>query len=181
MSVLFQTERLLLREFTLDDAAALFELNADPEVIRYTGDPPFESIDAARTFLEHYDAYRLTGMGRWMVTRLSDGAVLGWCGLKSEPNEVDLGYRLHRRFWGHGYASEAAMACLEHGFHRLDLESIIGRVVAENTASRNVLLKCGMVFEKEVDCFQHPALQFRIRKADFHPTKTYSFVPSQKQ
>ncbi len=181
MSVLFQTERLLLREFTPDDAEALFELNADPEVIRYTGDPPFESIDAARAFLEQYDAYRLTGMGRWMVTRLSDGVVLGWCGLKSEHNEVDLGYRLHRRFWGQGYATEAAMACLEHGFHRLKLESIIGRVVAENTASRSVLLKCGMVFEKEVDCFQHPAVQFRIRKPDFHPTKTYSFVPSQKQ
>lgn len=181
MKYLFETDRLRFREFTPADAPALYELNADPEVIRYTGDPPFDSVEAALEFIRKYDAYSLTGMGRWAMELCLDGTFIGWCGLKQQEGEVDLGYRLHRRYWGHGYATEAAMACLEHGFSRLGHDSIIGRVMHQNIASRKVLEKCGMRYEKEIECQHHPAEQFRVLKTDFHPTKTYSFVPSQKQ
>lgn len=141
-----QTERLALRELYPSDAQFFYDLNSDPEVIRWTGDPPFESVEAAREFLEAYPDFRNHGYGRWAVERKADGEVIGWCGLKNHEEEgfVDLGFRFFRREWGKGYATEAAKACIDYGFLYLDLQSIIGRAASENKASIRVLQKCGM-------------------------------------
>jgi RimJ/RimL family protein N-acetyltransferase len=66
---------------------------------------------------------------------------LGWCGLKYlfETNEVDLGYRFMKKFWGKGYATEAALACIEYGFATLNLHQIVGRALPGNLASIKVL------------------------------------------
>jgi [ribosomal protein S5]-alanine N-acetyltransferase len=90
-----ETTRLYLREMTAADAENAYLLNLDPDVIRYTGDDPFESIEAARTFLEQYDHYQKYGFGRWAVIRKTDDAFLGWCGLKytKDLDEYDLGFR----------------------------------------------------------------------------------------
>lgn len=164
MHYVLETERCRLREMTPEDGAALFELNNDPEVIRYTGDGPFESVEAATRFLEKYDAYPRYGMGRWLVERKEDQAVLGWCGLKFLPdeNQVDLGYRFFRKYWGKGYATETARHCVDFGFERLHLDRIIGRSAIANMASVHVLEKCGLKFE----CFNHhfdeESVQFAI-------------------
>jgi [ribosomal protein S5]-alanine N-acetyltransferase len=136
-----------------DDAPHAFELNNDPKVIRYTGDSPFESEDAARIFLENYSDYEKFNMGRWAVIRKEDEQWLGWCGLKYLPenNEVDLGYRFHRRYWGHGYATETSLACIQYGFEKLKLNRIIGRVEKANYASVRVLEKCKMNFFRHID------------------------------
>lgn len=164
METLFSTARLHLREMVPDDAGNAFRLNSDPEVVRYTGDGPFDSIEATRAFLAAYPDYRLHGIGRWAVVRKADGAWLGWCGLKRHPNgEVDLGYRLLRAHWGQGYATEAALACLERGFAHHGLEWIIGRVARENLASVRVLEKVGMYYWKTDVCEHDPeALIYRI-------------------
>jgi ribosomal-protein-alanine N-acetyltransferase len=143
---LFESERLAFREFSLDDAPALYRLNADPEVIRYTGDPPFASPHEALSFLLNYDAYRVDGYGRWAVISKDNREFLGWCGLKNTAGDVDLGYRFFRSAWGQGYATEAALACLDYGFRQLDMKRIIARVLPENTASCRVLEKAGMTF-----------------------------------
>ena len=102
-------------------------------------------MEEARTFLEGYLDYRVHGMGRWVIVAKDGGAVLGWCGLKRDPHgEVDLGYRLHRRFWGRGVATETGAGALAYGFGPLALDRIVGRVVAENEASHRVLRKLGM-------------------------------------
>jgi len=117
MSTVARTERLTLRQFTLEDAADLFALNSDPEVIRYTGDLPFESVEAAEQFLDNYSAYGQTGFGRWAVIRNSDERFIGWSGLKlNEESLNDLGFRFFRDCWGKGYATESAKASLELGF-----------------------------------------------------------------
>ena len=152
MNKVLETPRLLLREFELSDAPYLFELNADPEVIQHTGDPPFDSVASARLFLENYSAYEETGFGRWAVIRSSDQVFLGWCGLKQHPDYVDLGYRFFKKEWGKGYASEAAKACINYGFEVLKLEVIVGRVVPENIASVRVLEKMGMHYWKSDTC-----------------------------
>jgi RimJ/RimL family protein N-acetyltransferase len=152
------TERLLLREMTPDDAEHAFLLNSDPEVIRHTGDVPFASVEAARTFLGNYTDYRVHGMGRWALVRSKDGRWLGWCGLKRHPNgEVDLGFRLLRAHRGQGYATEAGKACMELGFGRFALPYIIGRVAKENTASVRVLIKLGMRYWRTEACGHDPA------------------------
>ncbi|MCC7012770.1 MAG: GNAT family N-acetyltransferase [Planctomycetes bacterium] len=138
------TERLVLRELTADDAAEMFALNADPEVLRYLSDVPYASVDAARAFLEAYPEYRRRGFGRWAVIERESNSFVGWCGLKDIAGVVDLGYRLHRRFWSRGFATEAARASLRLGFERFALERVVGRALPANLASRRVLEKCGM-------------------------------------
>lgn len=142
------TPRLVLRELSVNDARSLFELNADDEVIRWTGDDPFDSEEAARTFLESYSSYQETGMGRWAVELKSTGEFIGWCGLKAHTDSgaVDLGFRLKKSVWNQGYATEAAKACLDYGFNQLGLLIIIGRVHPDNKASKRVLEKCGLTF-----------------------------------
>jgi [ribosomal protein S5]-alanine N-acetyltransferase len=147
MKVILETERLLLREFLADDAEGMFNLNSDPEVVLYTGDGPFESVEEARKFLEDYkQVYSKWGFGRWAVILKSNGETLGWCGLRQykEDEGVDLGFRFFKKHWGKGYATESALACTKYAFEKLKLEKLIGRARKENFASLRVLEKCGM-------------------------------------
>lgn len=167
-NIIIETPRLLLREFREEDASFFFELNEDPEVVRYTGDPPFGSVEEARQFLRDYGQYEKFGYGRWAVLLKSeekDGppAWIGWCGLKYTPelDETDIGFRFFRRYWGQGYATEAARACLDHGFGPLGLRQVVGRVMKGNKASIRVLEKIGMEFWKEFDFAEHPGLYYR--------------------
>lgn len=147
MSYLLETPRLYLREFLLEDDHSMYELNADPLVIQYTGDAAFPSPAAARRFLARYqrETYRRYGMGRLAVLRREDDSWLGWCGLKYHPDagKVDLGFRFFRRYWGNGYATEAGRACLEYGFRQLRLEVIVAHALKVNLASIRVLEKLG--------------------------------------
>jgi RimJ/RimL family protein N-acetyltransferase len=151
--MLLETERLCLREFREEDAESIYALNADPEVIQFTGDGPFENPAQARAFLEGYDHYRRHGFGRWAVIRRADGAFLGWCGLKYTPelDEYDLGFRFFKHCWNRGYATEAASACLQLGFERFGLPAIVGRARRENLASIRVLEKIGLTFVGPLD------------------------------
>lgn len=160
------TARLYLHELTAQEARDMHELNLDPDVIRYTGDPPFNSVDHARQFLAAYADYRKHGFGRWAVRLKQDDTFLGWCGLKRIPeiSEVDLGFRFHQRYWNQGYATESALACLDHGFSTLQLEEVIGRAMPQNHASIRVLKKVGMHYWKDVVCQAHPAKCFLITR-----------------
>ncbi len=153
MKKIAETERLLLRELCSDDADGFFRLNQNPNVIRYTGDSAFTHVEEARDFLENYKDYEKNGCGRWAVINKSDLTFLGWCGLKyhEETGETDLGFRFFEEYWNKGYASESAAACLNYGFEQLNLQKIIGRAMAENTASIRILQKMGMTFTREFD------------------------------
>lgn len=142
---MIETERLLLREIADEDAPGIHAMNLDPEVNRYTGDGPFESVDATRAFYEKYrrEVYGVHGFGRWTVIEKETGAFAGWCGLKRVEGEVDLGFRFAREFWGRGYATEAARACVEHGFGELNLDRIVAWSHPDNAASLRVLTKLG--------------------------------------
>lgn len=162
--MILETERLVLREFIPSDAENLYLLNLDPEVIRYTGDEPFANVADAARFLSGYEDYRKNGCGRWAMLEKASGAFIGWCGLKFDPDsgENDIGFRLFARYWNKGYASEAAKACLEYGFEKLDMASIIGRAMADNKASIRVLEKIGLQFEKPFDFHGGPGVIYRI-------------------
>ena len=163
-----RTSRLILREFQPADAQGFYELNADPEVIRYTGDPPFGSVEEARTFIEEYDAYAKHGIGRWAVIEVETGDFIGFCGLKKhDDGEVDLGYRLRRDRWGKGYATEAAQRSIEYAFEDLKLESLIGRVAKENYPSIRVLEKLGFALEADVPCESLPGWRYRRVRSEF--------------
>lgn len=152
MKVILQTTRLILRQFTEADAALILELNSDPEIVKYVHEPTLKTIEHAQDILNNIilPQYQ-NNLGRWAIHTKHNMDFIGWCGLKylPEPDEVDLGYRLMQKAWGHGYATEAAQASLEHGFNELNLKLITGRAHIENLASIKVLEKIGMDFISE--------------------------------
>jgi len=151
MYIFLETDRLLLRRFTPDDVDLLHELDSDPEVLRYvTGGPPTprDTIrdDILPAFLGYYA--RSDGYGFWAALERSSGAFLGWFHFRpapgSPPDEPELGYRLRRAAWGHGYGTEVSRALIDHGFGALGVRRVVASAAAENIASRRVMEKAGL-------------------------------------
>jgi ribosomal-protein-alanine N-acetyltransferase len=118
------TERLILRPFAAQDAAAFYRLNGDPEVMRWLPkDEVFATEAEALQFVQHYLAASANWpFARWAVTEKKTGDFLGWSGLRELPDgEVDLGYRLLREHWGLGYATESGRAWVRYGFEQAGL------------------------------------------------------------
>ena len=124
MKVFVETERLVLREIVPQDAEALFALDSDPEVHRYLGNKPLESKEQAVATIDFIrKQYVDNGIGRWAIEEKEHSTFVGWSGLKyvkeitnNHINYYDLGYRLMKRYWGQGYATEAAMLHWPMGF-----------------------------------------------------------------
>lgn len=162
-----ETNSLYLRELTVADAENFYLLNADEDVIKYTGDKAFDSIKDAKSFLENYNPYQEYGYGRWAVIAKSNEEFLGWCGLKYSPeiDEVDVGFRFFKKHWNKGFATESAKACIEYGFENLNLKTIVGRAMEANVASIKVLEKLGMTFVGKFEFHLHDGVLYQIKKS----------------
>lgn len=148
-----ETERTILRRLTIDDAENFYALNLDKEVLKYTGDQPFENIQTSKDFLINYDQYKKYGVGRLAVIEKATLKFIGWCGLKYNPDkdEYDIGFRFFRDYWNKGFATETAKRCLDFGFNELGVPRIVGRAMKENNASIKVLEKIEMTFKENFD------------------------------
>ena len=132
VDVFLETERLLLRRFTMDDADLLFELDNDPVVMRYVnGGVPVsrdeivdETLPAFLSYYERFPGFR-------------PGPVAG-------SLEPELGYRLHQAAWNQGYATEGSRALINMGFAELGCERVTAEAMAVNVASRRVMEKAGL-------------------------------------
>lgn len=166
MKTILKTQRLYLRKFLPCDAEGLYNLNLDTDVIKYTGDSKFSSLEDAQTFIASYHEYEKNGYGRWSVVRKDSGEFIGWCGLKlNEENMIDLGFRIFKKDWNKGFATEAAAACIEYGFEVLKLNTIIGRSLKKNIASIKVLEKIGMKHWKDTVCHEtEECVYYKIEK-----------------
>jgi len=169
MGIALSSERLYLKEMNIADAENMFLLNSDPEVIQYTGDVIFTSINDAFNLIKNYDQYTKYKMGRLSLFEKTSGEYIGWCGLKfrEELGKVDIGYRLLKKHWGKGYATESASVCLDYGFNTLNLEEIIGTVMLANTASLNVFKKLGMKYDTDEPCGGMPEVIYKIKKSEW--------------
>ena len=162
--VRLETERLYMRPIVLDDVQDLYELNLDPDVIKYTGDPPFKSIEDTHTFYANYGQYKNYKMGRFSTFRKEDNAFIGWCGLKYHKGDnIDLGYRFSKNYWGQGYGTESSIASLKYGFEELNLKSIYAVAMKENPASIRIMQKIGMTYVKDIDLEGHPGEYYEIK------------------
>ncbi len=148
--VFLDTERLVLRRFTLDDLDLLVELDADAEVMRFiNGGEPVDRFEVA-TMLSWWIEYdeRLDGLGFWAATEKATDAFIGWFHLRpgddDGPFDAELGYRLRRSVWGRGLATEGARALIDKGFSELGLERVRAETMALNAASRRVMEKSGL-------------------------------------
>jgi ribosomal-protein-alanine N-acetyltransferase len=147
-----ETDRLKLRALSDDDAEAFYQLNSDPEVMRFTGEPPLRSIREAREAIASYPDFDSIGYGRWGCVMKGEESIFGFCGLKylEELHAVDVGFRFLPQYWGKGFATEACHASVQFGFEVLGLTHIIALVLPENFASVRVLEKVGMKLEGNV-------------------------------
>ena len=154
MRIFVETDRLILREILPTDVDGLFQLDSDPEVHRYLGNKPVENkeqIIAMINFIrQQYVDY---GIGRWAIVDKESNNFIGWTGLKlvreftnSHINYYDLGYRLIQKYWGKGFATEAAKASIDYGFEKLNLSEIYAMADCENIKSNDVLTKNGLKF-----------------------------------
>jgi RimJ/RimL family protein N-acetyltransferase len=132
-----ETERLVIRPFTVDDAEDLLAVWSDPANERFIGATAPESVEDLRAWIE-------SGMP-WGVWERETGDLVGDCGLFFDDGhgEWELAYGFRRDRWGRGYATEAARACVRHGFDELGLDRIVADVDPANPASVRVLENCG--------------------------------------
>ncbi|WP_129677598.1 GNAT family N-acetyltransferase [Candidatus Chloroploca sp. Khr17] len=145
------TERLFLRAPEPDDAAAMFPIMADPEVMRYFGAPPMALPDEALQRIAGIrEAFAAQEGVRWAITLREDETLLGTCGfwrLIKPHFRAEVGYELGRTWWGRGLMTEALGAVLRFGFTQMGLHSVEAMIDPPNVASRRVLEKLGFVQE----------------------------------
>jgi ribosomal-protein-alanine N-acetyltransferase len=177
-----RTPRLVLRAWRDEDLAPFAALNAHPEVMRYLPAPLSRAESDALAARIRAEAAEW-GFGLWAVESPGEGPFLGFVGLSRPAFRapftpcVEIGWRLAWRFWGRGYASEAARVVLEHAFGPLGLREVVSFTTAANLASRRVMEKLGMRRDPRED-FEHPALApdhplrphvlYRIGRGDWH-------------
>jgi len=167
-----ETDRLILRPFELDDLDDLAAILADPDVTRYLpgGRPRTrEQTEATLRFIIGHWEQR--GFGWWAVNQKTGRELIGWCGLKllDSTGEVEVLYLFARRHWGQGYATEAGTASLRYGFEELKLDRIIALAVPENAASRRVMEKIGMQYEKTAVHYNLDLACYSITRQAFQP------------
>jgi [ribosomal protein S5]-alanine N-acetyltransferase len=144
-----------LRRFRLDDATLLFDLDSDPEVMRFltkgTSTPMAQIENEILPRLLGY--YRQSpSRGCWAAHLRVGDQFIGWFHLrpdKIEPEEMELGYRLRRTDWGLGFATEGSRALLKKAFSELEYDKVCARTLVGNQASRRVMQKCGLRFEHD--------------------------------
>ena len=146
-----ETGRLTLRALTPDDAPAIFAYASDPEVARHMVWEAHRSVEDTKAFLDlTMSRYESGDAPDWGMVYKGDGRFVGTAGFvawEREHARAEVGYVLHRRYWGMGLTAEALGAMFSFGFGHMDLNRIEARCVAENTASARVMEKAGMSYE----------------------------------
>jgi RimJ/RimL family protein N-acetyltransferase len=180
-----RTPRLLLRGWTDDDRKPFAEMNADPAVMEFF--PAVMTAEESNAFVDRIQiGFAEHGFGLWALEELGSGSFLGFTGLSVPTFEapflpaVEIGWRLRRSGWGHGYATEAARAALEFGFGDLGLAEVVSFTARVNRRSTAVMERLGMRPDPDAD-FLHPRVPaglaiaphvlYRVKSGEFrtHP------------
>ena len=146
--MIIETERLYLREMNAGDFEALCRILRDEETM-YAYEGAF-SDEEAREWLDRQLArYQKWGFGLWAVVLKETGGMIGQCGLTMQPwkgaEVLEIGYLFERRYWHHGYATEAARACKQYAFETLKADEVCSIIRDTNIPSQRVALRSGMV------------------------------------
>lgn len=145
MNIITRTPRLLIREFTPEDESLSLLMDADDRLTQYVKKrSPKESKQVFKDTLKEYKAG--FGLGRWGVFNVADNDFIGVCMLKpseSDANSIELGYRLHFKYWGQGIATELSKALVHYGLVEIGLTEICAVTHPNNAASQKVLIKAG--------------------------------------
>lgn len=171
-----ETERLILRKVSLEDAEAVFAYASDPEVARYANWETHRSVKDSRAFLEFVVSKRMSGgEPDWGIVYKGDRRFVGTCGFISRSPDharAEIGCVLARAYWGMGLMPEALRAMINFGFERMSLNRIEGRCIAENVASARLMEKSGMFYEGTLK-------QQEFIKGAYRDIKVYAILKSE--
>lgn len=158
MEIVIETKRLILRKFTLDDAAFMLELLNTPAWLRFIGDRGVRTIEESEQYLldGNIKSYQENGFGFYVVAIKETNESIGICGIKKreELDDIDIGFGFLPQFIGKGYGYEAGSATLDYALNVLKIKRIVAIVDPENTASISLIKKIGLQFEKMVQLTQ---------------------------
>lgn len=150
-----ETDRLILRWLSTDDAEFLLELMTDPSWLRFIGNKSVKTSEDARSSIlnTHLDMYRRLGFGLYLTELKTDSVPIGICGLikRDALEDVDLGFAFLPDFRGKGYAYEAAAAAMGYGKNVLGLNRLAATTSPDNEASIKLLGKLGFQFEEMIE------------------------------
>jgi RimJ/RimL family protein N-acetyltransferase len=152
--MIFETERLLVRQYDFNDAENFYLLNSDTDVMKYIRTPKTRQ-QAIQFLQENIDYYNKFPMyGRWALIEKATQQFIGSFMIRPSTavnNEIELGYAMFKNYWGKGYATESVKGGLDFVFRQLKLPSVIAITQIENTSSQKVLLKCGFTQLENID------------------------------
>jgi RimJ/RimL family protein N-acetyltransferase len=167
MTVVFETDRFVVRRFIEGDAKDLLQMEIEPDVLRYVGRKPLPDVDAYQRKIQtvYLPLYKPPGgLGAWAVNQKSTNEFVGSCSLRRitdedaaaemnyEPGDLEFGYMLCRQFWGRGYATEIARALVHRAFVKFSANRVVACVTVDNLASIRVLEKVGLTRCSEPIC-----------------------------
>ena len=150
-----QTSRLVLRPFREEDLGDYQAMCSDPEVMRFLGGKTWSRMDTWRHIATILGHWQLRGFGLWAVEEADSGIFVGRIGFIQPAGwpGFELGWTLARKYWGKGYATEAAQRALEYAFTELDREHVISLIHPKNQASLAVAKRLGEQYEETIEFF----------------------------
>jgi [ribosomal protein S5]-alanine N-acetyltransferase len=151
--MIFETKRLLVRQYSIDDSEDFYLLNSDPVVMKYIRAPKTrqQSLQFLHENIEYYDQF--LSYGRWALLEKNPEKFIGSFMLRpsiSIPNKIELGYALLAQYWGKGYATESVKSGLQYAFKQLKIPLVVAITQPGNALSQNVLIKCGFIQQEDV-------------------------------
>ena len=150
--IILETERLVLRQLTIDDAEFILSLLNEPSFLRYIGDKKVRNIADAQQYILNgpMASYEQNGFGLYLVEARETHTPIGMCGLlkRAELDDVDIGFAFPPDFWGQGFASEAAKAVMDYARQTLKLQRIVAITNPDNEPSIKLLERLGFSFER---------------------------------
>jgi [ribosomal protein S5]-alanine N-acetyltransferase len=148
---IIETNRLMLRKVTTEDANDMFTYLSDKDVMKHMGLEPFQTINDVYDEINWYQTIYLEGTGmRWGITLKDSGKIIGSCGflnMKTKHHRAEVGFELSKDHWGKGIASESLKAIVKYGFQHLQLERIEALIEPDNLHSQKLVERQG--FQRE--------------------------------
>ncbi len=181
MVFICETERVLIRPLSLNDLSSVTEILGDPEVMKHSVRGVCDEA-AARKFIEWcLSCYKSHGVGPWALVEKESLDLIGFCGVGPErvgdTEEINLGYRLARRFWGAGLATESACAALAYAFEVKAFRSVVVMIEPEHVASMRVAEKAGFCGFQNVQFHGREVRLYRMRCDEWTSSRKAAHPP----
>jgi len=159
-----QLDGFVMRSLQCSDLDALAEIWADPEVTRFlpSRGVPISRENAEKSLQSFIKHWQERGYGVWAIVENNSSQMIGYCGLRylDEIDEVEVLYGLAQAYWGRGIATQAAQAAVSYGFNVAKLDKLIAMALPDNLASRRVIEKAGLQYEKKIHIFNLDVLYY---------------------